>query len=174
MMPDMNNAANDTAVPTTLDVCCTVETATWRAHRYMDSICITSLVNAGKRGKRCEEFSMPGSDAAAFVVFGMLGDASVGAMRTMVAAHGGCETTVRGVDVPMGEVRIHGRGVRGTFSTRRVGVVFTVSGNDSVLAISGAKAAKVHAWALTHGRRLAEMTEAAFRAEMVAIGVQFG
>lgn len=49
--------ANDTSAPVTLPICGTVETPVWRVHRYTDSLLITSLSLAGRRGKRCEQWS---------------------------------------------------------------------------------------------------------------------
>jgi len=46
------NAANDTSEPTIVRGT-TLESATWRVHRFANQIRATSLTNAGKRGKAC-------------------------------------------------------------------------------------------------------------------------
>ena len=48
----------------TFSVGTTHETDTWRIHRYADSIRITELRGAGKRGKRCTEISLYDSGAS--------------------------------------------------------------------------------------------------------------
>lgn len=49
--------ANDTNKAATLPVCGTVETPSWRAHRFADSVEVVSLTNAGRKGKKCERWS---------------------------------------------------------------------------------------------------------------------
>lgn len=41
----------------------TFENESWRVHRFADSIRVTHLVNAGRRGKRCVEFVVIGGPA---------------------------------------------------------------------------------------------------------------
>src|SRR5688500_11307507 len=92
----------------------TFESNTWRIHRYRDSLRITSLLGAGKRGKRCEVFGVYDldymeADTCGTVVEEVLkaGKAavSVEAMRNLVnsfALLNDCkvgERSERGVDV---------------------------------------------------------------------------
>ena len=49
---------NETTTPEGLEVGETHEAGTLRAHRYADSIRITDIANAGKRGKKCRELSV--------------------------------------------------------------------------------------------------------------------
>lgn len=111
-----NPAANDTTEPTTIPRGTTFEAATWRAHRYSDSFRVTSTVNAGKRGKACEVFSVcaPYQDTdaamdeiAPAILWAAREGVSVETMRATLAdlALAGwkfSETTARGVDVPRG------------------------------------------------------------------------
>lgn len=48
----------------TFPVGITLETDTWRIHRFADSVKITELRGAGKRGKRCMEISLYDSGAS--------------------------------------------------------------------------------------------------------------
>lgn len=127
--------ANDTAP---LPVGTTYETALWRAHRYSGSIEVTSLANAGKRGKTCLRLSVVqpvGLDAldgvAAWIAAAVWADASEALMAEMLAdvSLAGltfCREEKRGVDVPA-EPKIDVRGdlVRATFTTRDALVTFT-------------------------------------------------
>lgn len=48
--------ANDS--PAVLAIGCTTEVAGYRVHRFTTSLRVTELANAGKRGKRCREWSV--------------------------------------------------------------------------------------------------------------------
>jgi hypothetical protein len=90
------NAANDTAVPSVLNVCESFASATWRIHRYEGSILLTHILDAGKRGKGCAEFSLasggswgqhPTLEAAIAAILPLVaGDVSVKAMRAALKA----------------------------------------------------------------------------------------
>ena len=79
-------AANDTAAPT-IALGTTVESTTWRAHRYSDSIRVTSLRGAGKVGKRCPELTVMGAVEAIAPAVLWAGEegANVETMRAMLA-----------------------------------------------------------------------------------------
>ncbi len=49
---------NDTTIPETLKIGETFESATWRLHRYSNSLHITDIRDAGKRGKRCLKITL--------------------------------------------------------------------------------------------------------------------
>ena len=57
-MLNTTTAANDTSAQTTIPRGTTFDGAEWRAHRYADSYQVTRTVNAGKRGKSCEVFTV--------------------------------------------------------------------------------------------------------------------
>jgi len=65
--------ANDTA--SVLPVGRTVESSTWRAHRYAGHVEIVDLRNAGKRGKSCVELSLSGREEAVETVLPFVVDA---------------------------------------------------------------------------------------------------
>lgn len=54
----VRQSMNQPSYPTRIDIGETFETPTWRVHRYAISVCVTHLVNAGKRGKTCERFTI--------------------------------------------------------------------------------------------------------------------
>jgi hypothetical protein len=182
--------ANDTTEPTTIARGTTYESAQWRAHRYADHIVVTSLANAGKRGKRCGVFTLRGAlDAVAPEVVRVMRDGGdMDRMFTVVTADGveHTFTTARGVDV-CAEPAIHVRTdlVDGTFSPREALVRFTaIHGKpgggsfrqDTIMGTNGAKdARKAYAWAKDEGNRarLLTMTRTEFYSEMQAIGARF-
>ena len=176
-------AANDTAAPT-FPLGTTVESATWRAHRYSDSIRVTSLRGAGKVGKRCPEFTVMGAveAVAPAVLWAVEEGASVETMRAMLAdvTLAGLEfyeSEKRGVDVPARPaIKVCVPGLRATFSETEASILF-VPGNlrddTSLATYKRADAAKAFAWAQANEARLPTMTLGQFRGEMAAIGARF-
>ena len=190
----MTTAANDTTEPT-LSSASEIETASWRVGRGMSSLNVTSLVNAGKRGKTCEVFAVYDAtteqlDAIApSVLWAAKEGVSPAAMRAMLA-----DVTLlgakfsasekRGVDVPARpELRVTAEMVRGFFGEVEFNLSFSfwiggkVGGlkhDYSVCSVKRADAAKTYAWAsdAANMARLPTMTRAAFMSEMSAIGVR--
>lgn len=195
-----NAAANDTTETTTILRGTTLESNAWRAHRFANLIRVTSLVNAGKRGKLCEEFtaivSGYGSDdeqldsIAPGIAWAVLSNVSVESMRALLAdtALAGfkfLESSPRGVDVPKrSEIRVEADLVRARFGETELLATFTAvhsapSGEsfrqDTIVGSQNRKdAAKAYQWAqsLDNRKRLVNMTVSAFRSEMSAIGVR--
>lgn len=187
----MTTAANDTtAMPLTA-----VETASWRVGRGMSSIRVTSLVNAGKRGKTCEVFAVYDATTETLdaitpsVLWAVQEGVSVTAMRAMLA-----DVTLlgakfraseeRGVDVSKRpELRVTAEMVRGFFGETEFNLSFSfwiggkVGGlkhDYSVCSVKRQDAVKAYAWASdpTNMARLPAMTRAAFLSEMAALGVR--
>jgi len=181
-------AANDTAAPT-IALGTTVESTTWRAHRYSDSIRVTSLRGAGKVGKRCPEFTVMGAveAIAPAVLWAVEEGANVETMRAMLAdvVLAGLEfyeSEKRGVDVPARPaIKVRGALMHGTSTETETLVSFSfyLDGKggmtqDTLLAThKRADAARAYAWAQANEARLPTMTLAQFRAEMAAIGARF-
>lgn len=191
-------AANDTAEQTTIARGTTYESAAWRAHRYADSFRITSLVNAGKRGKSCEVFSVYVSgvsaedrmeDIAPAIFFAVRECVSVETMRAVLAdaVLSGLvfeERSARGVDIPRGpaiEVVTELVDCRFTETEALCRFSFWLGGKpggmkqDTLVGTQNRKdAGKAYQWAQNHANRsrLPGMTLSTFRAEMSAIGVR--
>jgi hypothetical protein len=123
-------AANDTAA---FPLGTTVESATWRAHRYSDSIRVTSLRGAGKVAKRLPEFTVCGDveSIAPAVLWAVEEGASVETMRAMLtdvtlAGLTFHETEKRGVDVPAKPaITVRGELMEGTFTETEARLCFT-------------------------------------------------
>ena len=178
-------AANDTAA---FPLGTTVESATWRAHRYSDSIRVTSLRGAGKVGKRCPEFTVMGhvEAVAPAVLWAVEEGASVETMRAMLAdvVLAGltfCEGERRGVDVPARPaIKVRGELMHGTFTETEAHLSFTAPGSRNYASVDTlvstykrADAGRAYAWAQANEARLPTMTLGQFRTEMAAIGARF-
>lgn len=181
--------ANDTSA---LPVGTTYETATWRAHRYADSLRLTHVVNAGKRGKSCAELTLIGQwieGAVPFIVDAMRGDVSPEAMGTALVDAAGDGLRVhradlRGVDVILAPVMVLTDDVDAYFSPRRCSFRFTCdmprpSGGTfregtTAYTHKVRDAGKAYQWALANRTRIAGMDLPAFRREMSALGVRLG
>lgn len=98
----------------------TFETAFWRVHRYRESVEITRVEHAGKRGKKCERFHVSqmgyGNDdrqvsaASDAAVEQARANASVEAMAAALSVVQGIRITLdilRGIDTAMPTIKIH-------------------------------------------------------------------
>lgn len=198
-MLNTTTAANDTSAQTTIPRGTTFDGAEWRAHRYADSYQVTRTVNAGKRGKSCEVFTVCApirdtdaamDEVAPAILWAVREGVSVDTMRATLSdlALAGWTfhaTTKRGIDVPRGgAIQVDSDLVRATFGETEFLVTFTAimgspSGrsfrHDTIVGAQGRKdASKAYQWAQdpTNRARLVAMTLPAFRAEMSAIGVR--
>ena len=183
--------ANDTASP--LPVGCTVESSTWRAHRYAGHVEIVDLRNAGKRGKACVELSLGGRDAAVemvlpFVVDAVTAETSPEAFEASLVdlAIPGVVFTrreLKAITVPREpEIQIVSDLVNGHCSQVDGILSFTAihgrpSGGtfrqDTLTSPEGRKdAAKLHAWLKGTGAAVTTMTISAFRSEMRLQGIR--
>lgn len=126
----------------------TIQTATWRVHRYNGAIVAQSLLGAGKRGKRCAKLYLQvpmcghegdnySHDVASIVARYAAAETPVDRMREILggfpAMHGlwfqFSESEVRGVDLCAGpEIIINAAKVY----IRCDGVDFSVRGKDDV------------------------------------------
>lgn len=164
----------ETKYPGPLQVGETFETEAWRVHRYSTSVCVTRIDNAGKRGKKCESFSVYGYNdendvgpvahrLACLSVDGI----GVDEMRVEIEIAAGrdlrVETrTFRGVDVApakMPEIRIQGQHVLVLADPLTWSVLDTDDHyNEPTLLPLKAKDAKaMYAWAKKNEARLATM-----------------
>jgi hypothetical protein len=188
------NAANDTALPTTIARGTTYESKTWRAHRYDDHITITSLLNAGKRGKVCPVLTVSGKSddlegVAAFVFAAVRDEVSVDGLAAMLAdvALAGLRFSrreSRGVDVDAEpKIVVTSDLVDVTFSPRETLARFTaIMGrpkdgstfrHDTIVGTDGAREArKAYAWAKANSQSVLTMDITAFRQKMSEIGVR--
>jgi hypothetical protein len=188
----MNAVAND--IPA-LTLGTTVQSKTWRAHHYSGHIEVTSLVNAGKRGKTCPIFSVlapPCQDAAVapvapFILDAVLADVSEEAMASALADVSLAGLTLsrgekRGVDVDAApKLWVEGPLMDGQFTPREAILKFTWPGSarsprqDTLVSCRDRKsAATLYDWVKVNRARLVDMNLAAFRAEMDKIGVRIG
>ncbi len=174
----------------------TCESTTWRARRAGDHFEVTSLVNAGKRGKACAVFTVLAPPCASedhmeaiapAIRFAVENDATVEVMRAMLVdvTLAGLRFTAgekRGVDVPRGPaIEAEGPLMHGTFTETEALVSFSFYLNgksgmtqDTLLMTSKrADAAKAFAWARANRDRLPTMTLTEFRTAMAAIGARF-
>jgi hypothetical protein len=191
--------ANDTAEPTTIDLGCTFENGTWRAHRYATHFEVTSLVNAGMRGKSCEVFRVSHvyaprdvdlSDIASSILFAAQSRVSVESMRAMLADVPNhlpdlkfSEFMVRGVDIPRHpKVEVRSDLVNGWLTETEGVLSFTAimgrpSGgtfrHDTIVAPRSKRDMKrAYTWVRDNRARLVAMTLPQFRAEMDKIGIK--
>lgn len=133
--------ANDIEVPSTLPPGGSFETEHWRMHRYMSSVRLTHLVNAGVRGKKCMEIAIVASyhqdlDRLDLLVAGLLHAMVLDPQPETMAALAkdasllspALETFVselRGIDVETGVIKIESDLVRGQFSMKEFQVTVT-------------------------------------------------
>lgn len=187
-------AANDTFEPTTLECGQTFQAASWRAQRMSGHIEVTSLVNAGKRGKTCARFLVAAGLAdehgetaldgvAAFVMHAVKVNVSVDGMARSLADVALCglscrRSEVKGCDVDAEpEIRLNADLVRARFSMREFHATFTWildggAGHDTSVGHASRKdAAKAYAWARENLDALKTMDRNNFTAAMRAIGV---
>lgn len=190
----MSNAAAANDIPA-LTLGTTVQSRTWRAHHYSGHLEVTSLANAGKRGKTCPIFSVlapPCQDAAVepiapFILDAVLADVSEEAMAAALADVTLAGLTLsrferRGVDVDAApKLRVEGDLMRGTFSPREAFLTFTWPASarsprqDTHVACRDRKsAATLYDWVKVNRARLVDMNLVQFRAEMEKIGVRIG
>lgn len=196
---DMHNnmtAANDTTV--TLPVGRSVETLAWRVHRFTTSVVVTSLANAGKRGKVCPQWTvyvpghMPDATLEAVAVFladAALAGVGVDTMRAFcLDAPLSCPAAsvrseeLRGVDVDEpGTVRIDSPSVRGEFTSTGWRLTFSVplaagrcAGMMHDYHLDGEKrtARKALAWARENEHRLPSMTRSEAASALRAAGAK--
>lgn len=193
-----NAAANDTTEPTTILRGTTFEGASWRAHRYAGNFRVTRTVNAGKRGKTCEVFTvvLPSGgteetmdSVAPAILWAAREGVSVDTMRAMLAdltlaGWSFSEGAARGIDTPRGTIVVEVDLVDVKFSDTELLARFTaIHGRpngetfrqDTIVGGYTRKdAARAYQWAQdpTNRARLTAMTLTAFRAEMSAIGVR--
>lgn len=168
----------------------TAETAAWRAHRYADHLEVTSLANAGRRGKTCLVLRAAGDEldgAARLVLAAMWADVSEETMAGVLADTGlRCSRlTARGVDVRTEPaVTVDADLVRATFTPREARASFTAlmprpaggtfRQDENVAVRSAQDAAVAYRWAAENRARIAGMDLTSFRREMSAIGVRLG
>lgn len=156
---------------TTLSVGTTAETATWRVHRQACGFVITSLLNAGKRGKRCPQWCLGFSTAsteldmiAEVVASAIARNASESEMAAVCAGvqHDWPRVavnveSVHALDVAApGGVRVASETVNGLFTT--AGWKLTFSGERDIVFMGGrATATRAMAWARENAVRLLTM-----------------
>jgi len=183
--------ANDTASP--LPVGRTVESSTWRAHRYAGHVEIVDLRNAGKRGKSCVELSLSGREEAVdtalpFVVDAVAAETSPEAFEASLVdlAIPGVTFTrreLKAISVPREpEIRIASDLVSGHCSQVDGVLAFTaIHGRpngetfrqDTLTSPESRKdAAKLHAWLKETGDAVTTMSITAFRVAMHDRGIR--
>lgn len=194
-----NPAANDTTEPTTIPLGTTFDGVSWRAHRYAGSFRVTRTVNAGKRGKTCEVFSVTApiggteetmDSVAPSILWATREGAGVDTMRAMLAdltlaGWSFHEAACRGIDVTRGTIVVAVDLVDVTFTETELHGRFTaIHGRpahgdtfrqDTLVGCYYRKdAAKAYAWASdpANRARLTTMTASTFRSAMAAIGVR--
>lgn len=186
MSPQSNvpegRAANDTEVPSTLEVGEEFATNHWRIHRYRGSVTATHLENAGKRGKKCLVISVGtegGAEAELDLFVGYLLQVIVDNPRpeTLAAVAKDANlvsrklrTTVgekRGVDVETEAIRVDADLVKAHFAAGefRITVTAMMGGpkgpfrQDSHMYNADRKSAKAaYAWAQKNAARIGSMT----------------
>ena len=183
----MMTAANDTAAPTTIALGTTAEGAAWRAHRYSTHLELTSLANAGRRGRVCRVLAVRGDaeqlDLVAPFVLSALDVPEETMVKTLEVAELGMTVEkgeARGVDVPREPtIRLCADLVDGTFTTRDAVVRHTADygkghRQDTISgACSPKDAAKAYRWVAANRDGFLRMTRSQFMAEMSAIGARF-
>jgi hypothetical protein len=183
----MMTPANDTAAPTTIALGTTAEGAAWRAHRYSTHIELTSLANAGRRGKVCLVLAVRGNAERIDLVAPFVLSALDVPEETMLAALEIAELGMtidkgeaRGVDVPREPtIALRADLVDGTFTTRDSVVRHTTDHGKGHRqdTISGAcspkDAAKAYRWVAANREAFLRMNRVQFMAEMGVIGARF-
>ena len=165
----------------------TFENDSWRIHRYMDSIRITHLVNAGKRGKRCMEFVVvgaagPESTAMEFVMLAKRGS-DFNRMKKSIdeAVEVGAklyENILRGVDVKPGNFqKVFVRGAHVTieadydsYSVKDI----NDENNEPTCIAQGKKSVYLfYRWVKDNARAVAAMTMSQVMTAMKSNGIEF-
>ena len=183
----MMTPANDTTAAPTIALGTTAEGAAWRAHRYSTHLELTSLANAGRRGRVCRVLAVRGTAeqlelVAPFVLSAldateeMMVDALDVEQLGMTVEKG----EARGVDVPREPtIKLCADLVDGTFTTRDAFVRHTTDygkghRQDTISgACSPKDAAKAYRWVAANREAFLRMTRSQFMAEMSAIGARF-
>lgn len=155
----------------TLTVGTIVETAAWRVHRQACGIVVTSLLNAGKRGKTCAQWCLGFSTAGAEL--DMVADVVVNAIKRDVSESEMADVcagvqaewprvamnmeSVHALDVAApGGVRVASETVTGLFTT--AGWKLTFSGDRDIVFMGGrTTATRAMAWARENAVRLPTM-----------------
>lgn len=152
----MNNAtANDVTASATIAIGETREVNGCRAHRYAESIRVTDLACAGKRGKNCVEVIIlqPDNQDAAGVLAMLARGAGVGRVADMASANG---LTVehrypRGVDVLPANAKVEVRTAALSLCAEPTEFfaqnVADEANYSSAMARTRTDARKLHAWA---------------------------
>ena len=183
----MMTPANDTTAAPTIALGTTAEGAAWRAHRYSTHIELTSLANAGRRGRVCRVLAVRGNaeqlEAGAPFVLSALDVPEETMVKTLEVAELGMTVEkgeARGVDVPREPtIRLCADLVDGTFTTRDAVVRHTADygkghRQDTISgACSPKDAAKAYRWVAANRDGFLRMTRVQFMAEMSAIGARF-
>jgi hypothetical protein len=193
MMTPANNtlcAVNDVDLPASLQPGQRFESATWRVHLYMDSLQVTHIGNAGKRGKKCTELALVVSGSSDEILERQstaalslaASDASVEDMADMM---GGLTTRsvtlhrreLRGVDVFVGRVEISGPALSVSANDRDFTIRCQIDRFNEPTMIPGTGdkkgTARVIGWARTHAVAIAAgMTFAEAGAALRAMGVR--
>lgn len=191
----MMTAANDTALPTTLDIG-TMQSATWRAVRSTGHIELTHLPNAGIRGRTCARLLVTsvhtGRDerlegVAAFVFAAVQSETAPDVLAAALA-----DVTLAGLEFKADAVNafyvdrepainVHSDLVHASFAGREMWASFTAMigsargafrHDTGTHAASPKDAAKAYAWAKVNAERLPRMTLVDFRREMDLHGVR--
>lgn len=165
----------------------TFENEKWRIHRFADSIKVTHLVNAGKRGKRCAEFVLvnnagPESQAMEFVMLAKRG-VDYGRMKKAMdeAVEVGSklyENVLRGVDVKPGNFqKVFVRGAHVTIEADYDS--YTVKdindeNNEPTCIAQGKKSVYLfYRWVRDNARAIAAMTMSQVMDAMKQNGIEY-
>jgi len=181
----------------------TIDNDTVRIHRYTDSFAVTCLLNAGKRGRKCDTLHLSITngyrrvvaswmDRMAVTLAGLSSFADVLCLATdLYAAHPDDVTMrigqVRGIDVaPMAEVRLTGCTWRLTASSTEFHLVNSVrfspdAANDGKelrqdtahWSRSKKDAAKFHGWLVANMASVETMTMSDWFAVWRELGIRF-
>jgi len=154
----------------------TIETSTWRVWRGALSIRVTHITNAGKRGKRCAEYTLYlegcGSDSALDPITDIVRakaerevePAEMLVAMTMCKSNGiGLQVSeLRGVDVtkPGDKIEIIGRSVKVRASSQGFAIAnrLDVMNEETMIQVDRTGPAKVLAWVKANVKTLESMT----------------
>jgi len=169
----------------------TIETSTWRVLRGALSIRVTHITNAGKRGKRCAEYTLYlescGSDAALDPITEIVrakaerevDPAEMLVVMTMCKSNAiGLQVSeLRGVDVtkPGEKVEIIGRAVKVRASTQGFAVAnrLDVMNEETMIQVDRSGPVKVLAWVKANVKALESMTFADVTEALRSMGVNY-
>jgi len=163
-----------------------VENDKWRVHRFATSLRVTSLLNAGKRGKKVREFTQ--SDPPDSFVHKVLQAAAKGAseadMRKLFGhptqpGHGFYETEHRGVDVqPANQRRVQAKGIDfdlgaspRNFSVQQHDINETRCMPPMRAPVTATK--KFYAWAVANEKKIPNMTFSQLSRAMQEAGIRW-